>query len=626
MYSLISSLRRLWHWLRSCDAGWLALAFVPAVVLGSQVQKYNVDASVWDDWERVPVIEKFEKGTLTFKDLYAPHIEHRIFFPRLLFLALNHLSGGDLRWEVVAVFIIALLAALGVWRLAVLTLGAGKHLWGLLFLTNLILFSPMQYENWLWAIQTAFLLPMTCMVWALVVMRLPWSWGKKFAACLGLALIATHSFGHGMLIWPMVFGMALLLVQSEGSKAGRWLFLAGWTASAAAILGCYFLCDFTNVSDASHSYNRAPGETPPGWNAGGAVFQRPDRLVEFVLAQAGSPYYRLHLKDASEGGWWIGLLLVAAFSVAGIAYGIRRFKGGLDSWTNALPWLALGATSLSTTALVGIGRIPISGMEKATSSRYYSMSIYLAVAVLFLAAVWWRSRPRQPVTWGPCLLTALAALMMPAWSYGSEMMRLASESRRHARASLHFINHLTPEYTNRLDATVGLPKIYANKLNHLGLLSPPLAKSLELSEFKTSDLTRAVTTRTFKLVHDPVASTLQASGLAKFGEGPADAVLLTVETGDAKPRIFAIGEIDRLMYSHPYLWDMAQFGRRALDFPTPYSWGKTISAEVWKPLVAAAQPVTIRAWMLDLPKMRAGKFSSAWVLAPDGTLTEKPAR
>ena len=71
-------------------------AFSPAVLLLFFIKLYSVNVPVWDDWEMVPLIQKAEQGTLSFKDLYAPHISHRIFFPRLIILALMKISGGNL--------------------------------------------------------------------------------------------------------------------------------------------------------------------------------------------------------------------------------------------------------------------------------------------------------------------------------------------------------------------------------------------------------------------------------------------------------------------------------------------------------------------------------------------------
>ena len=67
--------------------------------MGLMVAQHAVNIPVADDWERVELLRRYYAGELELSYLLAPHIEHRMFFPRLITLALNGLSGGDLRWE-----------------------------------------------------------------------------------------------------------------------------------------------------------------------------------------------------------------------------------------------------------------------------------------------------------------------------------------------------------------------------------------------------------------------------------------------------------------------------------------------------------------------------------------------
>ncbi|MEZ5300465.1 MAG: hypothetical protein R3F11_07365 [Verrucomicrobiales bacterium] len=181
----------------------VATAFLPALILGILIKANAVNIPTWDDWERVPLIEKWESGELAFGDLYEPHIEHRIFFPRLIILGLNAASGGDLRAEMGFIFATTLLTGVAAYILLGRTLGAGSRLVAPAALAiNLMIFSPLQWQNFLWGIQIAFMLPVCCIAWALVALgaRRLGIW-VRFGICLALALIGTHSFGHGMLIW-----------------------------------------------------------------------------------------------------------------------------------------------------------------------------------------------------------------------------------------------------------------------------------------------------------------------------------------------------------------------------------------------------------------------------------------
>ncbi len=77
----------------------LLLIFAPALYTAKLVVRYAVDVGCWDMWENGELLGKWHEGKLTFHDLYAPQIQHRILFPRLIIIALTNLSGGDFRWE-----------------------------------------------------------------------------------------------------------------------------------------------------------------------------------------------------------------------------------------------------------------------------------------------------------------------------------------------------------------------------------------------------------------------------------------------------------------------------------------------------------------------------------------------
>lgn len=58
---------------------------LPIVFLCTLVHSFGVNVPFWDDWEMVPLFQKYDAGNLTLSDLLAQHNEHRIFFPRMTF-------------------------------------------------------------------------------------------------------------------------------------------------------------------------------------------------------------------------------------------------------------------------------------------------------------------------------------------------------------------------------------------------------------------------------------------------------------------------------------------------------------------------------------------------------------
>src|SRR3954469_19358591 len=99
-FRMLSTLRRI---------AWLTVALWPvALILG--VIRYGVNVPFWDQWELVPVFEKYHQGTLTLLDLAALHNEHRVLFPRMIDLSLAVLTKWNIRAELLVSFGIMLAA------------------------------------------------------------------------------------------------------------------------------------------------------------------------------------------------------------------------------------------------------------------------------------------------------------------------------------------------------------------------------------------------------------------------------------------------------------------------------------------------------------------------------------
>ncbi|MEZ5329283.1 MAG: hypothetical protein R3F19_29895 [Verrucomicrobiales bacterium] len=453
------------------------------------VNKFAVNVPVWDDWERVYLIESFEEGEMTVADLYASHIEHRMVVPRIVTLALNKWSGGDLRVEMAFIFATVFLTAVAVFLLLRDTLAPdGTLLYGTTFCVNLLLFSPLQWENFLWAVQVAFMLPMCCVCWALVVLRVKrhWSASLKFAVCFLLALVATHSFSHGMLVWPVVLMAVSLQSDFSAVPKTRLVFLSAWVCVAGVVLVAYF-SEFQNVSHSGHAYNQMPGEPPPGIANLSQTLANPDKAVRFFGSFLGNPLGRITRLPARDVAPWIGWILTACF-VLGVGLWFMRWNKK-EERARALPWLALGGTALSIAVMVALGRAEIAGVRSALTPRYSSMSLYLLLSVGLLGMHFVGSLLKHPGR-RQVLFSVLAGAFLMAqfqsWSYGITRMRQWQSSRLHSLTSLLYINHFLPEGDRRLDGNLVMVRDLANVLNRYGYLARPLAEEATTAPFDES--------------------------------------------------------------------------------------------------------------------------------------------
>lgn len=127
----------------------VAALVIPAAFVGFLILKYSVNLPQWDEWAGVTFLYKLNEGTLSFSDLFHQQNEYRQFFPNLVFVFLGRLTKFDVRYHMGVSLLLACLVSFNVYRLGKLTLDReSDRLWAYLA-ANVLIFSPVQHENWL---------------------------------------------------------------------------------------------------------------------------------------------------------------------------------------------------------------------------------------------------------------------------------------------------------------------------------------------------------------------------------------------------------------------------------------------------------------------------------------------
>ena len=604
--------------------------FSPAWMLIALVAQHAVNIPVWDGWERAELLQKWDAGTVTFRDLYAPHIDHRMVFPRLISLFVASVADGDLRWEIAASWCFGFAAGLGIWVMALRTLGPTLWTGGLAFLANLWIFSPLQYDNWLWPIQTAFLLPMSCLIWALVATTQPnWHWAKRFALAAGLAIVGTHSFSHGLFIWPAVLCLMLMLPKSCPEASGKWSFLIAWVITAGVIIGCYFGADYTVATE--YSYSQQRGEATPLMAYWKEAVAESGRMWEFFLGILGGPMVRQFSGDPLPPSKLAGLISLLAYTACGI-WALWQAKTNPKNWARVLPWLALGGAVIAIALGASVGRSAILAGARASVPRFLSISLYLPFTYLAVVLLCWEKQRRSeksPIwnrrlaTGGTAILGGLIALQCQPWLYGARLMEIWHISRLQGQAHVMFIEHFEPEPSRILAYSYPEVKRYAPILNRLGYLDPPLVKTLALDQFTVSEkplpVSKGLLESAERVTSDDFDGWL-LKGLAIFREPsrPADVVLLTAESAESPgPMIVGTGAIDGTLLPTRYRIDLqfsAMWELLERDPGTWMRWRERLALNALPP----ERPLTIRALAFDMQKRKAYPLPQRLILKADG--------
>lgn len=565
-------------------------AFAPAAYMLFAIYNYSVRLPVIDEWDLTPLFEKFAQGTLTIADLFAQQNEYRQFFPNLIFVALAWLTKWDVRAAMLVSFLLSCLISSNVYQLCKLTFRTDRtERWWLYCLANLLIFSPMQYENWLQGQQLIYYMPVACVTSCLLIAYAD-RFGSltKWLLCAVLSFVSTFSSANGFLCW-LVVGPVLWQTLADSTLPRRRVWLLAWLAALAGSVALYL-----------RGYH-----SPPNHPALTHALTWPLQACIYFLSLLGGPFgfSRLVLTVLC------GALLLALFACA-----CWQQRHALRQPAIARPylcWLMLGAYSLLTAGLITVGRAGF-GLEQSLAHRYVTYTLYLPIALVFLLApalhVGQPQGTRLLARVRPILLAALVVLHAGLYLLSVKWMSGTRTTTRHAQACLQFIN-LVPDDACLSLFYSGPPKLRlrANALNRLGLLSPPLLTSDFMRDLSAANALPPEAYGALTGITQTGGAQYTATGQAMLPHRhePADAVLLAWAGGGQEPRVFAIADV---AVTRDFVSALARRG----IYNDP-RWRKTFS-------LASLPPgqLTITAYAFDARAGKAYKLAGAQVIQRNG--------
>jgi hypothetical protein len=480
----------------------LILIASPAIALGLLLYLYGVDVPFWDQWSVLGLAEAFHLHILTFGQLFAQYNEHRLFFPRMLLLGIDALAHGNVKYELAALWLLAAIVLVNVYRLARLTLqGTAVRLLMGTFLASLLIFSPIQYQNWLWGMQVDMLLPMACLSTALVFLYSncgPW---LKLAVAAALATVAGYSYLNGLSCWVLLIPAVLQQFKSKPTKLRA---ASIWIALAVVNLVAYF-----------HDY-RFLGSRPELSD----LLAHSEPVIISFLGFLGAPLSFGTGINEERLAHFIGAAIVLLAALAGLRFIDSRRRPGI-LW-RCLPWLTIGAYALVTAVTVTLGRAT-SSPQRLLESRYTSFSVYLFVALIFLWPILFAPPDAPPLGWKRWSIEGSVALILLLQFfislYGIGQMKEMRTDRLESKACLAFFNLIDdPCQTQRLD-----------------FFHPPLLQSPDLRLLAGSVDPSSKQYGVFESLTNAGAGFYRASGT-----GVADAIVLSYVGADGAPVAFSM--------------------------------------------------------------------------------------
>jgi len=399
----------------------LALYLIPVVVLIGFVANFSINVPIDDEWRLATLFEKIAAGNVTFNDFWALHSNHRIVFPKIIISLLAFASRWNINYQLCLSIGLAGLTFIATYKLSSLQVKNGDNLWHLAnILTCILVFSLVQYENWLWGFQLAWFLVNLCFVSAVSVLVLNYKFSPKIRIFLAaiFCFIASFSLAQGLLSWLAAIPAVMAL---EGKGLHKKTRLIVWLLLFVATCAIY-----------SIDYH------PSRKTSIISLLNKPLVVIDYFLSLLGSPIVRSPGVSAFAGlviftsfvffVWHFGNKIISISVVSNdiasdlsvsysnssvviareakqsqvpaIASSLAMTEGGesqvpaiassLAMTEEALPWLSIGLFSILSSLLIALGRAEFGAIQAIASSRYTTNTILLLIAIVQLGQLFVR--------------------------------------------------------------------------------------------------------------------------------------------------------------------------------------------------------------------------------------------
>ena len=358
-------------------ARFAALTGAPFLFIVILLVRYAVNVPYQDQWDMIPLLDKAYSGGLSLSELWAPHNEHRIFFPQLIMLGLARLTHWNIGYELALNLVLALaLLMVFVWQIRATTGALPLGEWyKLVPAVSLVVFSASQYQNWLWGFQSALFLNMLAATAGILLLaQRGFSW-KRFILATALGVVATFSFATGVAFWPV--GLLLMLVSTRGRQ--RFAAVLAWLALSGFAIGLFF-----------YHFNVA------GSASVRTALSSPLECIRFLLKYTGGIVAQYPGGDISFAGKFA--LIFGAGAITVTVWSVRKLiRMGTVDWVTLLPYLGFSLYSLGSGSLAAVGRVCL-GSDQAASSRYCTMVVPFWISLMVFLFLLLKSPPGRAET------------------------------------------------------------------------------------------------------------------------------------------------------------------------------------------------------------------------------------
>ena len=487
-------------------------------------------------------------------------------------------------------FVLSCLISFNIYKLQGLTIYNNQlQRFFVFFISNILIFSPIQYENWLFGIQIIYFVPILCITTSIIIAYSKITISIKFFFCMCLSVISTFSSANGILCWIVIFPVLALSKSHNELPSKKWYLLA-WVVSFVSNIFLYL-----------YKY-QTPSHHP---SLSKAISHPLDALIYFLAFLGGLPSFGIYQTYSVLLSSIIGIVLIVIFLIA-YAYSAKMSKNSRQTY-GIYAWLAIAVYSLLTAMIVTLARLGF-GLHQALSSRYTTFSLYVLISLINIMPIianqlereekFSRSKARSYQII-PFTIVVLLFLHLAIFNIMVDSMARMRLQRLHAKACLLFINYIEDEcLTKNVYPNISILRQRANTLNNLGYLRPNLIESNRVRDIAGADEDNAYRYGAFESLQR--GERYIASGWAILPERrePPDAILLAYGSVGGHPIVFALTDVGA---DAGLTRSMIQGAPRSR-----WRWHKSFSLAG-----LPASPLKFTAWAFDAERGKAFKLNGA---------------
>lgn len=360
----------------------LGILGLPLYIGFIHIQNSTTNVILGDEWAFLKVIDQFYNGQLTLQEMWAQHNEHRCVFLKVIFILsaqMNALNVQNLMYLSLMDILLSTLLLYFQFK-QINPCQEGIKLTSVFLPVPFLMFSLRQWQNLLWGMQLLVFVMVLFVILSILLMdqalRQTHS-HKYFLLAIICSLLATFSFGIGILIWIVVS----LQIMLHGFKQSNLKQLISYSVIGITVISIY-------------SYGL---QTPSNFTY---LLNHLDKAFFYVIINIGNSLvgqFSTQVVISFVFGVIIFLLYV---------YAIFRYFSSDEQMKKATNvFLMLIIFSLLSSLAIVYGRIQL-GIEELLASRYSTFSL-LGVTSLYLFWAYYASLSERFSKYQIVLLTLI---------------------------------------------------------------------------------------------------------------------------------------------------------------------------------------------------------------------------